>query len=99
MLTTNDILLFLRSNKNLFRNQFHCNEIGLFGSYARNEQTEESDIDILVKYESDVPNLYDTEQALKRFLSNKFNRNVDICSKKWINPVFKSAILKEAIYA
>ena len=30
---------------------------------------------------------------------NQFNRPVDICAKKWIKPVFKPLVLKEAIYA
>jgi len=57
MLTSNDIIKFLRENKPVFKNRFHCEKIGLFGSFARNEQTDKSDIDILVVYEPDTPNL------------------------------------------
>lgn len=38
---------------------------GLFGSFARNEQTEESDIDILVRFRDDAPDLYSLEMELK----------------------------------
>ena len=80
-------------------NHFHCSEIGLFGSFARNEQTEQSDIDILVVFDSETPNLYEVELELKRYLEKYFHREVDICSKKWIKPIFKPLVLKEAIYA
>jgi uncharacterized protein len=99
MLTTAEIINFLRENKPFLKEHFHCTEIGLFGSFARNEQTEKSDIDILVVFEPDTPDLYDIEQNLKDFLKKKFNRDVDICAKKWINPIFRPLLLKETVYA
>jgi predicted nucleotidyltransferase len=99
MLSTEEILLFLKENKPFLLHKFHCNEIGLFGSFARNEQSEKSDIDILVQFEKDAPDLYNLELELKEFLKNKFNREVDICSKKWIKPIFKPLVLNDAIYA
>jgi uncharacterized protein len=99
MLTTNEIVSFLRENKSLLRKKFHCMEIGLFGSFARNEQTEESDIDFLVVFEPDIPDLLTVEIDLKNFLEMKFHRSADICTKKWINPIFKHLVLDEAIYA
>lgn len=92
-------MLFLTENKKLLKTHFFCAEIGLFGSYARNEQTNESDIDILVVFEPGTPNLFDVEQELKEYLKKQFNREVDICSKNWIRPVFKPLVLKDAIYA
>jgi predicted nucleotidyltransferase len=99
MLEATEIINSLKKNKPFLREHFHCIEIGLFGSFARNEQTNKSDIDILVVFEPETPNLYDVEQNLKKYLKNKFNREVDICAKKWINPIFKPSILKDAIYA
>jgi predicted nucleotidyltransferase len=99
MLSSNEIILFLKENKSYLRKHFYCTEIGLFGSFARNEQTEESDIDILVLFDQNTPNLYDVELKLKEYLKKRFNRKVDICSKKWIKPIFKPLVLKDAIYA
>jgi len=99
MLSSNDILQSLIENKTYLRNHFYCAEIGLFGSFARNEQTDKSDIDILVVFEPGTPNLYNVERELKEYLKKCFNREVDICSKKWIRPIFKPQVLKEAIYA
>jgi len=47
MLTQEEILHFLRDNKELFAEKYSLEKIGLFGSFARNEQTEDSDIDLL----------------------------------------------------
>ena len=99
MLASNDIIQSLTINKAYLRDHFYCAEIGLFGSFARNEQTDKSDIDILVVFEPGTPNLYNVEMELKEYLKNCFNREIDICSKKWIRPIFKPLVLKEVIYA
>lgn len=99
MLSSAKIIQFLKRHKPYIREHFHCSEIGLFGSFARNEQTVESDIDILVVFEPGTSNLYEIENELKQYLEFHLKRKVDICSKKWIKPIFKPMVLKEAIYA
>ena len=99
MLTSTEIIGFLRQNKPYISEHFYCSKIGLFGSFARNEQTEESDIDILVWFSDDAPDLYTIEIRLKEYLKKQFNRDIDICSEKWIKPVFRPLVTKEAIYA
>lgn len=99
MLSSNDIIQSLSERKSYLRNHFYCSEIGLFGSFVRNEQTDQSDIDILVVFEPGTPNLYNVEAELKEYLKKVFNWEVDICSKKWIRPIFKSIVLKETIDA
>ena len=99
MLSSNDILYFLRHNKPYICDKFYCSQIGLFGSFARNEQTEDSDIDILVRFRDDAPDLYSLEMALKEYLKKQFKKEINICSEKWIRPVFKPLVLKDAIYA
>ena len=99
MLTSDSIIQYLKQNKIILREKFHCEEIGLFGSFARNEQNENSDIDILVQYEKNTQDLYNLELELKTLLKNQFGREVDICSKKWIKPIFKPMVLSETIYA
>ena len=99
MLSSNEIIGFLSKNKSYLKNQFSCIEIGIFGSFARNEQTLESDIDILVVFEPGTSDLYAKEMELKEFLKKSFNREIDICAKKWIKPIFKNMVLGETIYA
>jgi len=99
MITRIEILDFLKVNKSIFETRFNCIKIGLFGSFARNEQTEKSDIDIIVEFNPNTPDLYETEIELKNFISNQFSRKVDICAEKWIKPIFKPMVLKDTIYA
>lgn len=99
MLTSNEIISFLKENKSFFRQSFYCIEIGLFGSFARNEQTKDSDIDILVVFEPNTPDLYNVEIQLKAYLKKQFDREIDICSEKWIKPVFRQLVMRDAIYA
>ena len=99
MTATDDIIRFLRENKTYLQQHFHCNEIGLFGSFARNEQNEKSDIDILVEFEPGTQNLYDLEHELKDYLKKHLERDIDICSKKWIKPIFRQLVLNDTIYA
>jgi len=98
METTIEIINFLKEQKPFLEKNFNCEEIALFGSFAREEQTDKSDIDLLVDFKDTTKDLYDNELKLKEYLKLKLNRNVDICSKKWIKPIFKPLILSEAIY-
>ena len=98
-LTQKEVIIFLKDNKKILKTRFYCTKIGLFGSFARNEQTEDSDIDIIVDFDKNTPDLYMTEIELKKFISNRFNRKVDVCAEKWIKSIFKTLILKEVIYA
>ena len=49
MLNRQDILTFLLQNRALLTNQYNVEKIGIFGSFARNEQREDSDIDLIVE--------------------------------------------------
>ena len=98
MLTQQNILNFLSENKLFLREQFHVVKIGIFGSFARNEQNPDSDIDILIEMENNVSNVYDLKWNFREFLKNQFQRDVDICNSKHIKPYAKDYILKDAIY-
>jgi predicted nucleotidyltransferase len=54
MLYKTDILNFLRANKEYFKTKFNIIKIGIFGSYAREEQTDNSDIDIIIEFEENT---------------------------------------------
>jgi predicted nucleotidyltransferase len=92
-------LNYLSENKILFREQFHIVKIGVFGSFARNEQNADSDIDILIELEDNVSNVFDLKWTLRELLTKQFQREVDICNTKHIKPYAKEFILKDAIYA
>lgn len=98
MIKKEEILAFLRERKDDFFVEFRLVKIGLFGSFARDEGTENSDIDLIVEFEPNTENLTEKKSKLKDLLSDKFGREVDICREKYVKPYFKSQILQSAIY-
>ena len=98
MTTKGEILDFLTRNKQYFRDRFGIIKIGLFGSYAKDEQTDGSDIDLIIEFKKNTPNLFDVKIELKSYIKEKFNINVDIAREKYIKPIYKDSILKETIY-
>lgn len=98
MYNQKQILDFITDNKTLLLKRFHVTRIGLFGSYARQEQSENSDIDLIVEFEENTQNLYDLKIEIRKFFKEKFGLNVDICREKYIKPHYKRRILNEAIY-
>ncbi len=88
------IITFLKSNRNYLLNNFSVNEISLFGSYARGEETEESDIDFYVK----MPPSYNKMCELIDFLEKSFQKKVDVIRRQpHIRESFKSEIEKDMI--
>jgi hypothetical protein len=51
MKTLEEIKQILRQNKQLLQEHYHITQLGIFGSYARGEQTQESDVDVLIDYD------------------------------------------------
>jgi predicted nucleotidyltransferase len=99
ILTKDDILSVLRQQENVLHKQFSIKTIGIFGSFARNEATELSDIDFLVDFEEGNLDYYSIVRDLRDFLVGKFNRDIDIAFRKSLKPYFRETILKQAIYA
>lgn len=98
MIKRDDILSFLAEKKDELFSEYQLVRIGLFGSFARNQGTEESDIDLLVEFQPNTENLTEKKLKIKDLVSKKFGREVDICREKYIKPYFKSQILQSAIY-
>jgi len=99
MTTSTQILNYLSSNKERYHQQYHLVRVGLFGSFARGEETSGSDIDLLVEFEDNTKGLVEVKQELKSEIQNRFDRPVDICREKYMNPIFKTHILSEVVYA
>ena len=97
MLTKQEIIKTIQDNKELIKS-FGVVEIGLFGSYVRNEQTEHSDIDFLVditKEKKTLKNYIDFCDALENlFVNNK----IDVVSKKGLSEFIGPHILREVNY-
>jgi predicted nucleotidyltransferase len=94
--TKKEILDFLTMNKDSFRRKFSVKKIGLFGSYARDEATDESDIDIVVELEkADMFSLIGVKQAVEEALG----RRVDVVRlRKSMNPTLRRRIEKDVVF-
>ena len=75
--------------------KYEIDKIYIFGSYARKEQHENSDIDLLVDFKK-TPDLL-TFIEIEEFLSKKLQNDVDLVPKRKLKPQLRDAILKEAI--
>jgi len=98
MLAKNQIIRYLSVNKDNISQKYHLKKLGIFGSYARDEQTSASDLDLLVEFEDNTPNLAKIKYFLREEIQNIFKIPVDICREKYIKPVFRQQILTDAIY-
>lgn len=97
MLTKQDIFQKIIDNKETIKS-FGVTQIGLFGSYVRNEQTESSDIDILVDYDVDKIS-YVKYFNFCEFIESIFKNNkIDIVTKNGLSRYIGPHILKEVDY-
>ncbi|MDA7817558.1 nucleotidyltransferase family protein [Sulfurimonas sp.] len=96
-MTKDYILSFLLEHKSELRDKFGVVKIGLFGSYARDEATENSDIDIAVEIDKNKKNLH-TFLSLRRELEEKLEKHIDLGIENSLKPIVKKYIEKEIIY-
>lgn len=87
-----DILLAM---KPYLVNKYSVDNLYIFGSYAREEQTDFSDVDILVDFKN-TPDLL-TFIELEEYMSEQLSSSVDLVPKRKLKAELKDQILKEAI--
>lgn len=98
IITQEEVLSYLRDNKANFFTKYQVEKLGLFGSFARGEASLKSDIDLLVDFQPNTPDLYGKKMEIKSSVESHFDRKVDICTAKYIKPYFRSQILRSVIY-
>ena len=97
MKTANDYITLLRRYLITKADAYGITKIGIFGSVARNEQTEDSDVDVCV--EMTKPDLF-TLVHIKEELQELFGRPVDIVRlRSNMNPMLLKQIKRDGIYA
>ena len=91
-----NILDYLKEHYSEFKNKYNIEQIGLFGSYARDEATENSDIDIYVEFKHKT---FDNLAGLWNYLEELYHKKIDLFHKhKNNNKVVISNIQKDVIY-
>ena len=67
--------------------------LGLFGSYSRGDETETSDLDLLIKFTKGISLL--AHIRLQRQLSELLGREVDLVTENSISPYLREKIMDE----
>ncbi len=86
----------LRQHKEKMRKKYGVKSIGIFGSYVRGEQREDSDLDILIEFERPVDFFEFLE--LEEYLENILKVKVDLVLKKTLKPEIAKYVLNEVVY-
>lgn len=91
-----EILQYLKAHQDEFKTKYQISKMALFGSYARGENRDDSDIDIAIETKlSDYFILYDFKESLE----NIFHTKVDVIRlRDKMNPSLRSRILRDGIY-
>jgi len=86
----------LKKHKRELRKRFKVKNVGVFGSYIKEQQRKRSNIDIVVEFEEPV-GLFEF-MRLEEHLSNLLGAKVDFVSKKALKPKIGGHIPKEVVY-
>ncbi|MFN2341063.1 MAG: nucleotidyltransferase family protein [Halanaerobium sp.] len=90
-----DLKKKLKKLKPVLEKNYKVKNIGIFGSFAKNEANEDSDVDILVQFSEDIGWEF---VDLKQFLEENLEREVDLVTVEALKPELKEEILRDVIY-
>jgi len=95
-MTKNKIITYLKEHKDDFMKKYQISKLALFGSYSRDENRDDSDVDIAIETSlSDYFKLYDFKEELE----NSFHTKVDIVRlRDKMNMALRRRIEKDGIY-
>lgn len=96
MKTLEEIKQLLKQSKSVLQENYKVTELGIFGSYVRGEQTEKSDVDVLIDYEK-APTLFKLVE-LRSYLNELMGMKVDVVTKKGLKPRIRERVLSEVVY-
>ena len=92
----NEIRERLCEAKKYLSDKYALSRLGVFGSYARGEETPESDIDILVEFSS-TPDLFEFFE-IEEYLEGLLRRKIDLVREKAIKTRIRDRVAKEVVY-
>ena len=95
MKTFEEIKEILRNQKPFLTEKYGVKEIGVFGSYVKGEQKDESDLDILVEFGRPVG--FFEFLDLEEYLGNLIGIKVEIVTRKALKPKIGEHILREVV--
>ncbi len=91
-----EVLSTLRVHKSALAERFGVTGLALFGSFARDQATEGSDVDILVRF--DGPATSKTYFGVQFYIEDLLGRRVDLVTDKALRPEFRPFVERESLY-
>ena len=91
-----EVIDYLAAHKSEFQAKFGVITLALVGSFARDEATDQSDIDIVVEIQSE--NKFRSYFGLLHELEDTFHRRIDLAVESALKPLIRQSITKDAIY-
>lgn len=91
-----NVIDILKSHEREMKKRFGVKRIGLFGSFARGEQKDTSNVDILVEFEEPT---FDNFMNLAFFLEDLFSRRVELVTPDSLSPYIAPYVEKEVVWA
>ena len=98
MTNKEQIVQYLRDNRQVFLEKYNVDSFILFGSFARNENRDKSDIDIVYSLKKGAKLNFDNYLELENELQKAFGKKVDLINQKKLNPLVKLNAAKDFIY-
>ena len=96
--TRDDIFAYLTDHQDDLKRRHSLERIAVIGSVARNDYTDESDVDLIVRFQPGTDHIRSRKQELCSELEAAFQRPVQITSEKYLKPYYRTQILEEAVY-
>jgi predicted nucleotidyltransferase len=96
MRNTSEILDQLRGMRPELSEQYHVRTIGIFGSYSRKHQTEQSDLDLVVEFDQPIGMMAFVH--LKDLISDHLGIRVDLVTPEGLHPLIRDQIMHEVVY-
>ena len=81
-LSRDDVVRILRGQREVLKERFGVTEVYLFGSFARDEATEDSDVDVVVEFGNEPT--FSTYFGAQVYLQELFGRDVDLATEQEI---------------
>jgi len=96
MKDTFGILDQLRGMRHELSERYHVRSIGIFGSYSREHQTEQSDLDLVVEFDQPIGMMAFVH--LKNLISDRLNIKVDLVTPEGLHPLIRDQVMHEVVY-
>ena len=89
------VLDLLRTHKPTLTERFGVTDIALYGSFARDQATDESDVDVLVAF--DAPATSKTYFGVQFYLEDLLGRAIDLATDKALRAEIRPYVERDAI--